>query len=51
MAKPTVYNQFAAGENETSIRNTAENLEKANIRLMDITGLEEDVGESLDGKE
>ena len=51
MAKPTVYNQFAAGENETSIRNTAENLEKANIRLMAITGLEEDVGESLDGEE
>ena len=51
LAKPTVYNQFAAGDNDVSIRNTAENLEKANIRLMAITGLEEDVGESIVGEE
>ena len=51
VAKPTVYNQFAAGDNDTSIRNTAANLANANIRLMAITGLEEDVGESLDGEE
>ena len=51
LAKPTVYNQFAAGDNDVSIRNTAANLEKANIRLMAITGLEEDVGESIVGEE
>ena len=51
VAKPTIYNQFAAGDNDTSIRTTAMDLAKANIRLMAITGLEEDVGESLDGEE
>ena len=51
VAKPTIYNQFAAGDNDTSIKQTAEDLAKANIRLMAITGLEEDVGESLEGEE
>ena len=51
VAKPTVYNQFAAGDNDKSIKETAIHLSKANIRLMAITGLEEDVGESLDGEE
>ena len=51
VARPTVYNQFAAGDNDASIRSTAKHLAMANIRLMAITGLEEDVGESLDGEE
>ena len=51
VAKPTIYNQFAAGDNDISIKNTAKDLARANIRLMAITGLEEDVGESLLGEE
>ena len=51
VVRPTVYNQFAAGDTDESIKDTVENLTKANIRLMAITGLEEDVGESLKGAE
>ena len=51
VVKPTIYDGFAAGYDDASLKNTAVNLAKANIRLMAITGLEEDVGESLDGEE
>lgn len=51
VTKPTIYNQFAAGDNDISITNTAKDLARANIRLMAITGLEEDVGESPLGEE
>ena len=51
VAKPTAYDQFAGGDSDESIREMAEKLEKGNIRLMAITGLEEDVGESLSDAE
>lgn len=49
-ARPT-YNQFVAGDNAKSLKATVEDLNRANIRLMACTGLEEDVGESISGKE
>ena len=48
---PTVFGSFAAIDNDKSVKDTAEKLKKANIRLMAITGLEEDVGESTTGEE
>ena len=46
LARPTFYNQFVGGDCETQLRETAEALQKANIRLMVCPVQEEDIDEA-----
>ena len=43
-SRPIIYDQFVGGEVPSELAQTAKELHKSNLRLMVITGLEEDVG-------
>ncbi len=44
--RPTLYNQFVAGDDPRSLQETAAKLKKVGVKLMILPSLEEDIGQA-----
>ncbi len=48
--RPTLYDQFVAGDDPQSLKETASKLKQLGIKLMILPSLEEDIGQKSDQK-